>query len=90
MEERMPAQPSRAAPSLTYEEATQLFGAVAADLEDALAGRVRGASTHPTRSGLRQDRAAAWSALTDGQRVSVTDASAGSGKTRVLAEAARA
>ena len=41
-------------------------------------------------SGLREDQAAAaWSALTDGRRVSVLNAPAGSGKTRVLAEAAR-
>ena len=43
------------------------------------------------RSGLREDQAAAaWSALTDGRRVAVINAPAGSGKTRVLAGAARA
>ena len=42
-------------------------------------------------SGLREDQAAAaLAALTDGRRVSVINAPAGSGKTRVLAEAARA
>jgi hypothetical protein len=41
-------------------------------------------------SGLREDQAAAAvAALTDGSRVSVLNAPAGSGKTRVLAEAAR-
>ena len=44
-----------------------------------------------TRTGLREDQAAAALAvLTDGRRVSVINAPAGSGKTRVLAEAARA
>ena len=44
-----------------------------------------------TRTGLREDQAAAALAvLTDGKRVSVLNAPAGSGKTRVLAEAARA
>src|SRR6266516_8139044 len=43
-----------------------------------------------TGSGLREDQAAAaLAALTDGQLVSVINAPAGSGKTRVLAEAAR-
>ena len=42
------------------------------------------------RTGLREDQAAAaLAALTDGRRVSVINAPAGSGKTRVLAEAAR-
>ena len=41
-------------------------------------------------SGLREDQAAAaLAALTDGRLVSVLNAPAGSGKTRVLAEAAR-
>src|SRR6476659_8890654 len=41
-------------------------------------------------SGLREDQAAAaLAALTDGRLVSVLNAPAGSGKTRVLSEAAR-
>ena len=44
-----------------------------------------------TGSGLREDQAAAaLSVLTDGKRVSVINAPAGSGKTHVLAEAGRA
>jgi ATP-dependent exoDNAse (exonuclease V) alpha subunit len=60
--------------------------------EDALAGRARDTHDPRTRTGLREDQAAlsALSALTDGKRVSVINAPAGSGKTRVLAEAAKA
>jgi hypothetical protein len=44
-----------------------------------------------TRTGLREDQAAAaLSVLTDGKRVSVINAPAGSGKTRVLTDASRA
>jgi hypothetical protein len=44
-----------------------------------------------TGSGLREDQAAAaLSVLTDGRRVSVINAPAGAGKTRVLAEVAKA
>ena len=44
-----------------------------------------------TGTGLREDQAAAaLSVLTDGKRVSVINAPAGSGKTHVLAEAGRA
>ena len=50
----------------------------------------RDAQDTRTGSGLREDQAAAALAvLTDGRRVSVINAPAGSGKTRVLAEAAR-
>ena len=56
----------------------------------AQAGRARGAQDTRTGSGLRQDQAAAALAvLADGRLVSVINAPAGSGKTRVLAEAAR-
>ena len=50
------------------------------------------AQTHArTRTGLREDQAAAaLSVLTDGRRVSVINAPAGSGKTWVLAEAGKA
>ena len=48
-------------------------------------------TTQRTRTGLREDQAAAaLSVLTDGRRVSVINAPAGSGKTRVLAEAGQA
>ena len=91
MEERMVAQArASGAPRLDRAQAAQLLGADPLQLDDALAGHAD--DTHPprTQSGLREDQAAAaWSALTDGQLVSVINAPAGSGKTRVLAEAAR-
>ena len=87
------------APRLTRAQAAHGLGADPARLEDALAGRARDA--HDSRgardaqdprtgSGLREDQAAAaLAALTDGRMVSVLSAPAGSGKTRVLGEAAR-
>jgi ATP-dependent exoDNAse (exonuclease V) alpha subunit len=97
MEERMAAQ-ARAdgAPRLTRAQAAHALGADPAQLEDALAGHARetrdarDAQDTRTGSGLREDQAAAaLAALTDGRLVSVLNAPAGSGKTRVLAEAAR-
>ena len=95
MEERMAAQASAGgAPRMTRAEAAHALGADLARLEGALAGRARdardAAQDARTGSGLREDQAAAALAvLTDGRRVSVINAPAGSGKTRVLAEAAR-
>ena len=93
MEERMAAQASTSgAPRLARTEAARALGADLARLEDALAGRActRDAQDARTGSGLREDQAAAaLAALTDGRLVSVLNAPAGSGKTRVLAEAAR-
>ena len=58
---------------------------------DAQHERAHDAQHERAGSGLREDQAAAALAiLTDGRRVSVLNAPAGSGKTRVLAEAARA
>jgi primosomal protein N' len=97
MEERMLTQAGAdGAPHLTRAQAARALGADPARLEDALAGRAH--HTHDARAhderagtGLREDQAAAaLAALTDGRRVSVINAPAGSGKTRVLAEAARA
>jgi AAA domain/TrwC relaxase len=94
MEGRMVAQ-ARAdgAPRLAREQAARALGADPARLDDALAGRAqhaRDAQDARTGSGLREDQAAAaLAALTDGRLVSVLNAPAGSGKTRVLAEAAR-
>ena len=92
MEERMLAQASASgAPRMTRAQAARALGADPAQLEDALAGRAHDAHDQRTQTGLREDQAAAaLSVLTDGQRVSVINAPAGSGKTRVLAEAARA
>ena len=92
MEERMLAQ-ARAdnAPRLTRAQAAHALGADLARLDDALAGRAHDTHDQRTRTGLREDQsAAALSVLTDGKRVSVLNAPAGSGKTRVLAEAGRA
>ena len=94
MDERMVTQ-ARAdgAPRLARAEVALALGADPARLEDALAGRAqdpREPQDARTGSGLREDQAAAaLAALTDGQLVSVLNAPAGSGKTRVLAEAAR-
>ena len=92
MEERMLEQASASgAPRMTRAQAAHALGADPAQLEDALAGRAHGTQEERTQTGLREDQAAAaLSVLTDGQRVSVINAPAGSGKTRVLAEAARA
>ena len=94
MEERMAAQANTSgAPRLARTEAARALGADAARLDDALAGRAhngRDAQDARTGSGLREDQAAAaLAALTDGRLVSVLNAPAGAGKTRVLAEAAR-
>jgi ATP-dependent exoDNAse (exonuclease V) alpha subunit len=61
-------------------------------MERALSGHAAGADADQrTGSGLREDQAAAaLSVLTDGKLVSVINAPAGSGKTRVLAEVAKA
>ena len=85
---------------MTRADAARALGADLAQLEAALAGRApdahdpRGAQDAPgprTRTGLREDQAAAALAvLTDGRRVSVINAPAGSGKTWVLAAAGRA
>jgi conjugative relaxase-like TrwC/TraI family protein len=92
MEERMLAQ-ARAnnAPRLTRAQAAHALGADPAQLDAALAGRPDAAQDTRTGTGLRADQAAAaLSVLTDGQRVSVINAPAGSGKTRVLTDTGRA
>jgi conjugative relaxase-like TrwC/TraI family protein len=92
MEERMLAQ-ARAtnAPRLPRAQAAHALGADPAQLDAALAGRADAAQDTRTRTGLRTDQAAAaLSVLTDGTRVSVINAPAGSGKTRVLTDTGRA
>ena len=94
MEERMLAQAGAGgAPRMTRAQAAHALGADPARLEDALAGRAHDTRAAPDAragSGLREDQAAAaLAALTDGRLVSVINAPAGSGKTRVLAEIAR-
>ena len=94
MEERMVAHAGAGdAPRVNRAQAAHALGADPARLEDALAGRAhdaRDAQDARTGSGLREDQAAAALAvLADGRLVSVINAPAGAGKTRVLAEAAR-
>jgi AAA domain/TrwC relaxase len=92
MEDRMLAQACAGdAPCLTRAEAARALGADPARLEHALDGSARDTPNERTASGLREDQAAAvLSVLTDGKRVSVINAPAGSGKTHVLAAAGRA
>jgi len=82
------------APRMIRAEAARALGADLAPLEAALAGRApdaRDAYDRRTRTGLREDQAAAaLSVLTDGRRVSVLNAPAGSGKTWVLAQTGQA
>ena len=83
MEERMLTQArASGAPRLTRAQAARALGADLAQLEDALTGHAPDARAPRTRTGLREDQAAAaLSVLTDGKRVSVINAPAGSGKT---------
>jgi conjugative relaxase-like TrwC/TraI family protein len=95
IEERMLALARAAdAPRMTRAEAARALGADLTQLEAALAGHAPDApdARGPrTRTGLREDQAAAALAvLTDGRRVSVVNAPAGSGKTWVLAVSGRA
>jgi conjugative relaxase-like TrwC/TraI family protein len=90
LEERMVALArADAAPRMTRADAARALGADLAQLDRALAGGARHAHNEDgprTRTGLREDQAAAaLSVLTDGRRVSVINAPAGSGKTHVLA-----
>jgi len=78
------------APKLAREQAAHALGADLARLAGALTGAAPDTHARPTETGLREGQAAAaLAALTDGRLVSVINAPAGSGKTRVLAEAAR-
>jgi hypothetical protein len=92
MEERMTAQAqATTAPRMRREAAAAAVGADLARLERALGGDAE-ADTDAAGSccGLREDQAAAaLSVLADGRRVSVINAPAGAGKTRVLAEIAK-
>jgi conjugative relaxase-like TrwC/TraI family protein len=84
MEDRMLAQASEhGAPRMTRAAAAQALGAQVGAGSDAR-------DAQRTGSGLREDQAAAaLSVLTDSRRVSVINAPAGSGKTRVLSELTR-
>jgi conjugative relaxase-like TrwC/TraI family protein len=89
LEERMLALGRAAgAPRMDRADAARALGADLARLDGALADGAHGART---RTGLREDQAAAaLSVLADGQRVSVINAPAGSGKTWVLAAVGQA
>ena len=100
MEERMIAHADAdGAPGVGRAHVAHALGADPNRLQDALLGRaqdaremqdVREGHDQPAQTGLREDQAAATlAALTDGRLVSVINAPAGAGKTRVLAEAAR-
>jgi hypothetical protein len=91
-DDRLVAQAAaEGAPRLTRAAAASLLEADAERLVAALEDRATGTGAQRTGSGLREDQAAAaLSVLTDGRRVSVINAPAGAGKTRVLAEVARA
>ena len=79
------------APRLDRAAAARLLQADPERLVAALEGRATDTGAAPTGTGLREDQAAAaLSVLTDGRRVSVINAPAGAGKTRVLAEVAKA
>jgi len=90
MEDLMVARASAGdAPRMTRAAAAQALGADLDRLESALEGRARDAHSPPTQTGLREDQAAAaLSVLTDGRRVSVINAPAGSGKTHIVSEIA--
>jgi conjugative relaxase-like TrwC/TraI family protein len=92
MEQRMVALArASGAPRMDRAEAARALGADLAQLDRALAGRAPDAQNARTRTGLRADQAAAaLSVLTDGRRVSVINAPAGSGKTWVLTAAGKA
>jgi hypothetical protein len=92
MEEKLLAQAqAQAAPRLTREQAAQRLGASPALLQAQLRDHAQQAREQVTRGGLRLDQAAAiWHALTSPRTVEVITGPAGTGKTRVLAAAARA
>jgi conjugative relaxase-like TrwC/TraI family protein len=97
LEERMTAQASgQGAPAMTRDQAAQALGASVTQLDAALTQHAQPAQADVTQAGvtqtgLRVDQAAAlFSVLTDGRRVSVINAPAGSGKTYVLTAGAQA
>jgi conjugative relaxase-like TrwC/TraI family protein len=90
-EEKLVAQAgARCGPAMTRGQAARALGGEATELEDAL-HQPPGAEVKTTASGLRMDQAAAaFHVLTSDRRVEVVVGPAGAGKTRVLAEIARA
>ena len=92
MEDKLIAQAqAQTAPRLPRDQAARRLGADRALLEAQLRERAQAAREHATRGGLRLDQAAAiWHVLTSPRTVEVITGPAGTGKTRVLAAAARA
>ena len=92
MEDKLIAQAqTQAAPRLPREQAARRLGADPALLEPQLRERAHDPREHATQGGLRLDQAAAiWHVLTSPRTVEVITGPAGTGKTRVLAAAARA
>ena len=91
-EERLVAHAqARRAPRLPGELAARRLGVDAELVEAQLRERAQDAHQQVTRGGLRLDQAAAvWHVLTSARTVEVVTGPAGTGKTRVLAAAARA
>ncbi len=89
VEERLVAQAqAMGAPALTRDQAARALGASITQLDAALARGASDSRERLLRTGLREDQAAAvFAVLTDGRRVSLINAPAGSGKTRALAAA---
>jgi conjugative relaxase-like TrwC/TraI family protein len=82
---------TQGAPRLPGNLAARRLGADPAILEAALRGRAHDAREHAAPRGLRLDQAAAvWHVLTSARTVEIITGPAGTGKTRVLATAARA
>jgi hypothetical protein len=92
VEERLIAQTQiQGAPRLPGDLAARRLGADAALLAAQLRERAQDPGARTTRGGLRLDQAAAvWHVLTSARTVEVITGPAGTGKTRVLAAAARA
>jgi hypothetical protein len=92
MEDKLIAQArAEAAPRLPRERAARRLGADLALLEAQLRERAQDPREHATHGALRLDQAAAiWHVLTSPRTVEVITGPAGTGKTRVLAAAARA
>ena len=92
LEEKLVADAqTQRAPHMTRDEAAQLLGADAQALDAQLREGAHEARAQLTQSGLRLDQAASlYYALTSPRAVEVLVGPAGSGKTRTLAEAARA
>ena len=92
LEERLVANAqAETAARLSREQAAAQLGADAAVLDEQLAATTRRRASDMTGSGLRMDQAAAlFHALTSPRTAEVLVGPAGSGKTRALAEAARA